>query len=147
MCFDTEGDWQATINEWSGVRGSQSKCIECRSEIPDGAWRLHIFQQEHEECQICEYEDGEPCAEGDHDYGESFVGDVCRECCLVRAAINELEEQEGCPSYSREPLFGTLWEELQADKRWGENHYVRFAMQRFPELANHGMCAVLSAKE
>ncbi len=147
MCFDTEGDWQATINEWSGVRGPRSHCTECGAEIPEGAWRLHIHQQESEECTICEYEEGEYREDCDHDYGESFDGDVCRECCLVRAAIYELEEKEGCPSYSREPLFGTLWEELQQDKKWGENHYVRYAMERYPELANHGMCAVLSAKD
>ena len=90
MCFDHSGaEWMATISEWTYERTDKAaKCDECYTEIAPGDWRCTIHQQEHEMCQICEddwserydeQEDGsapEPCAEGEHDYGEAKVTEV-----------------------------------------------------------------------
>lgn len=96
---------------------------------------MHTYQQENEECRNCEYEDGPPCENDEHDYGETFTGDTCRECLLLLAAIYDLEAKEKCPEFSRQPLGCMLGEELDQDKRYGHNQYIPYALKMFPELA------------
>lgn len=140
MCFSNEGNWCATIQVdtfWRGLEDTPVSCHECGRTIAAGEWRKHIYQQENEECRICEYEDGPPCEDDEHDYGKTYSGNTCRECLLVLAAIYDLEAKENCPEYSRQPLGGELYEELDNDIRYGHNQYVPHALAMFPELKNH----------
>jgi len=143
MCFYNDNyDWTAAINELSGIRLEVPKrnCHECGRAILAGEWCEYIYQQENEECQICEDEcsyyyndeaDKETCK---HDYGEKYTGYICRECCLVLAAIYDREEREGCPEHSRQPSAGNLYYELQEDR---DGVYVAHAIALFPELQSH----------
>lgn len=138
MCFSSEADWYASINVETYWQGDKPcTCEECGREIAVGEWRKNLEQQEREECQICEYEDGEPCADDDHDYGETYSGDTCRECLLVLAAIYEIEEIEKCPEHSRQPQGCQLYDELQHNIDARGPNYVGYAMLRFPELTRH----------
>lgn len=150
MCFDYDADWNAEINEEIYHRVPvEEKCWECHSIIPAGAWRYHLEQQEYEACQICEDdcsedyrggEDGEPaepCPDGEHEYGETFSASLCVGCCKIRAAMYDLEAQEGCPEHSRTPPIGVLSEELSMDRMYNDSHYTKRALEMFPELAGH----------
>lgn len=163
MCFyNDDYDWSAEVNDVTFVRTEKlNVCEECRRRIEPGEWRRRIEQREHEECQICEdsYSDDYISADADsydtkqehaealaelaehkHSYGETYSGATCRECCLLLAAIYDLEEKEGCPEYARQPLGGTLREELHEEAYGRESTYVKHAVEMFPELAEHSIC-------
>lgn len=139
MCFNNDYDWYADISD---VRdwplGRPTSCHECCAPIGYGDWRRHIFQQEHEECQWCEYEElaeaDEPCET--HDYGETFECDLCRDCCKILAAIEAVETDEECPPHARQPAIGELVEALSYDE---DSRYARRAVAMFPELKSSRM--------
>lgn len=137
MCFDNGNcDWYAAIQNVTDGTGKTSRCYECGNAIADGEWRRSVFQQEHEECQRCEWEeledDDEPCV--DHDYGETFSCDICEPCLKLLKAIEAVEADEGCPDYARQPMFGDLHEAMDYDD---SGRYSRRALSMFPELAGH----------
>ena len=59
MCFyHGDYDWSASVVEKdSGPTSKDIGCDECCQKIKAGEWRLHIFMQEHEECERCAYSD------------------------------------------------------------------------------------------
>ena len=116
MCFDNGCcDWTADIHEETRQRSNKLRhCYECRQEIAEGDWFTHIYQQEHEEChcEICElnaYDESDfPKEECEQYFGETFECDYCEDCRLIRHAIYQVEKDEGCPEYARQPLYGEL---------------------------------------
>lgn len=158
MCFyNDDYDWCAEVHDEHYVRSElPTKCFDCNRAIKAGEWIREIFQLEHEECQICEdpesdlYEDPDEIDEAEgmygpgehpHYFGESFHGVVCRECCLIRAAIYDLEEKEGCPEDARQPAIGELTETMCEDRsKWGDRKYTKHAIEMFPELSSFKLC-------
>ncbi len=158
MCFyDDDCDWTAEVHDDRYVRCEKpERCFDCNRNIKAGEWIWEIFQLEHEQCQICEdfdselYEDPDEIDEAEgmfgpgehpHYYGESWHGVVCRECCLIRRAIYDLEEKEGCPEYARQPAIGELSEVMHDDQSsWGDKKYTRHACAMFPELFGTVLC-------
>lgn len=151
MCFYNDNyDWIANLWLVMGSRAeADCRCYECRRAIRAGEWRTHVYQQEYEECRICEddpddsglYDPGQDPATCQHDYGETFSCDICRECSLILAAIYDLEERERCPEYARQPMYGELRDELWEDRRHGSGEYSRHALELYPELSNHELLA------
>lgn len=155
MCFyDDDCDWLVQVSEENYSRcETADECCDCNRPIQSGEWCRQIYQLEYEECQICEdvesglYEDPDEVDEAEgiygpgehpHYFGQSWQGTICRECCLVREAIWDLEEKEGCPPYARQPLLGGLREVIHDDlSKWGTRKYVTHAKEMFPELASH----------
>ena len=139
MCFDTsDTDWIATINEVTdGTPDAEACCLECGATIGAGEWRRHIFQQECEGCRRCEWEeldeDEEPCVE--HDYGETFSGDICETCVKILDAIKAVELDAGCAEWESQPLYGELSQEMMNEKlydpQWRYHTRVR---EMFPGL-------------
>ncbi|MGB0971800.1 MAG: hypothetical protein ACPGVG_12680 [Mycobacterium sp.] len=133
MCFyNDDYDWTASVSEVTDlVSGHASRCCECGCGIEPGQWRRHIWQQQYEECQVCEYgEADEACVK--HDYGETYATDVCRECTWLLAAIEAVEADEGCPEYARQPPSGELAEHMRnPDSR----RYWDRALEMHPQLA------------
>jgi hypothetical protein len=154
MCFyNDDYDWTAEDHDERHVQAeAECKCHDCHRRIALGEWVRRIEQYEHEQCQICEddrsdlYEDpNDICPEegvygpGEHPcyYGEHWLGFICRECLLLREAIYDLEEKEGCPEDARQPAYGELQEALS----YGDE-YARHALAMFPELASHAYCSI-----
>ena len=152
MCFDNDADWYADVaTVIDGPNERATTCHECGAKIESGAWRRHIDMREHEQCQCCEDELGaewrdgiEPCGEGQHDYGQTFVADLCQGCCHLLAAIEAVERDEGCPEHARQPAYGELGEAIRDDVLYGESRYFTRAVSDQPELANHPL--VLAVK-
>ena len=155
MCFCNNYDWRANVNETTFAQSDKpSRCYECGRDILAGEWRQEVFQQEHEQCQICEdsfsdlfidldLDDDEEwrqklmaeLAEHKHDYGETFSCTICRECCLLLESIYDREAKEGCPEHSRQPMFGELSDAVSY------GGYGEHAVAMFPELARHKFLA------
>lgn len=143
MCFDNDhGDWTASVCEVTkSDSGNATRCTECGGSIAPNEWRKNIHLQEHESCQICEddwsdyYDPEADKATCKHDYGEHYFYVRCRGCETILKAIEEHEENEGCPAHARRPLLGeladTLWEHEQS------NVYIGLALDRDPSLVNH----------
>lgn len=137
MCFYNDNyDWYASICDVAdGPSDKPSKCYECGESIQSGEFRRHIFQQQHEECRRCEWEelgdDEEPCEH--HDYGETFDCDLCESCVKVLRAIEAVEADEGCPPHARQPGYGEL---LDAIWEGDGKRYRDRAVSMFPELAS-----------
>ena len=152
MCFDYDADWCAEVaTVIDGPNERAATCFECGAKIEPGAWRRHIDQREHEQCQWCEDELGaewregvEPCGDGEHDYGQMFVADLCQGCCQLLAAIESVERDDDCPEYARQPAYGELGEAIRDDVLYGDGRYLARAVLDDPELANHPL--VLAAK-
>lgn len=118
MCFSDNYDWTAQcVHEAYEPTLQRRVCCECRCHIPAGEWCHYLWMQEREECRDCEFED-EPCANDKHDYGETYEGWTCAECQLLREAIKEVEEDEGCFGYGSQPAVGEMYESVDD---WG--HY------------------------
>jgi hypothetical protein len=145
VCFyNDDYDWIASINDTTCVQGTVAdRCYECRRPIDAGEWRVSIYQQEHEACQICEDEDSDEFDqqihqnECIHDFGETFSAVICRQCSLLREAIYDLERIENCPEHARQPRIGALQDEMGED----DGKYARHAVAIFPELSTHKLCA------
>jgi hypothetical protein len=155
MCFyNDDCDWVAECQDERHVKAEdRCRCVDCHRRIAAGEWVRRIEQSEHECCQICEdsesllYEypdEYEPESgmygptEHPHYYGEHWLGFICRECLLLREAIWDLEEKEGCPVDSRQPAYGELDEVMHEDQaHWGNRQYTNHALQLFPSLAWH----------
>lgn len=143
MCFyNDDYEWYASIVEVDHVRCvGDAKCYECGREISSHEWRRHTFQQESEECQICEdecsgsYDSEQDKATCEHEYGETFECNTCRECCLMLEAIYDLELIEGCPEHARQPAYGELEQVLFDERDSGLFYDYRLhALNRFPQL-------------
>lgn len=141
MCFSNEHDWYADVTDESFCRNAgDARCFECGEFIADGDWRYKCHQQEHEDCLICgvyndNYDDTVMRDFCEHDYGETFDAEICRECLLTLAAIYDLEEIEGCPEDSRQPMFGELLQVLTNEWVYGDEFkYRRHALEKYPEL-------------
>lgn len=155
MCFYYDDyDWSAEINEESHIRcDAPCKCFDCNRMVTSGEWVRRIFQLQSELCWICEDSESDlyeypdeyepesgmygptehPCY-----FGESWLGFICRECCLLREAIYDVEEKEGCPYDARQPAFGELAEVFQEDTAaWGDRKYTDHALRMFPSVAWH----------
>lgn len=136
MCFYDDADWYASVCDVTeGPADKPCQCWECGAKIKPGDMRKHVYQQEHEECQRCEYEeldeDEEPCET--HEYGEIFECNLCDACCKILRAIYAVEEDEGCPEYARQPMFGELKEAIWNDD---DGRYAQRAVAMFPELSS-----------
>lgn len=129
MCFVHDYDWCASVEVVLGTRGSAGRCIDCGRRIAPDEWRLHVYQQEYEECQACEWEDVPACEDGEHDYGETFACDICRECCEWREAIRSAEIDAGCHEDESQPAYGELLDAIYWDctGRYAWAHYWRRA--------------------
>lgn len=140
MCFyHDDYDWIAEICETTaGVSPLAAKCDECGKRILAFEWRCHVYQQEHEECQRCEYEelepDDEPCQT--HDYGETFNYDRCEDCDKIIRAIEQYELREGCKPHESRPALCDLKEELNPWNRDDAPLYAAVAIEMFPELGD-----------
>lgn len=151
MCFYSDDyDWYAEIHDETHVRvDAACKCHDCNRRIAAGEWARRVEQLQHECCQICEdsesdlyeYPDAiEPengfygPTEHPHYYGEHWLGFICRDCLLLREAIYDLEEKEGCPEHARQPAYGELDEAFEYDD---ELKYSDHAKRMFPVLAWH----------
>ncbi len=143
MCFENEGEWCARIDtkEEKPVE-SPCWCLECNQDIPIGIIALHVFQQEEEECQCdaCQYRDGDedwsiPAVGCTKDFGQTFEGVVCQDCCKLLKAIRALEIEEGCPEFAQQPLYGELHEVFCDHEQSFE--YARKAVEMFPEVRTH----------
>lgn len=144
MCF-SNGDygWTAEVQvNTSGCSPLQCKCYECRAIIAPYEWRVHIYQQEYEECQRCECEklddDDELCDElcDEHDYGETFEYVRCETCDKILRAIEAFEAREGCPVDERRPALCDLKDELNRWNRDDAPLYAAIAIEAYPELAS-----------
>lgn len=139
MCFyNDDYDWYASVCETTdGASDTETACHECGEKIAAGQWRRHVYQQEHDECQRCEWEqlddDEEPCEQ--HDYGETYDYDCCESCEKILKAIEALEAEEDCPEHSRRPSLCGLYDEAICEDDDGK--YRAKAIAMFPELANH----------
>jgi hypothetical protein len=139
MCFDHDlAGWYAEIQDVTeGVSETPTRCDECFSQIGRGAWRRHIYQQESEICRLCEEEDGDRCPDGECDYGETYAHDICSRCCQLLKAIEAVEEAEGCPPHSRQPLLGELWDVMRDEYNCAASlKYARKAVELFPDLGS-----------
>lgn len=135
MCFyNDDYDWIASVCDVTdGPAESPAKCYECHRRIAAGEWRRHVYQQEHEECSVCEQEEAdEPCEE--HDYGETFECNLCEACVKMLKAIEAVEIDEGCPWDARQPAYGELWEAIQYDEG---GKYRDRVLSMYPELSSH----------
>lgn len=162
MCFyNDDYDWVAEEHDERHVKvESACTCHDCSRSIRVGEWVRRIEQYEKECCQICEdsesdlYEDPDDIRPEDgmhgpgehaHYYGQHWLGFICRECLLLREAIWDLEEKEGCPVDARQPGYGELYEVMDEDQgRWGDRKYTDHAVQMFPSLARHPLCRIKS---
>jgi len=130
-CLDSESeaDWFVEVEEVTrGHEGGATRCLECGSEIAAGAWRQHVSQLESAECLVCA-----------HDYGEMFDCDLCLGCVLLRWAIEAVEQDEGCPPATRQPMYGYLADALH----YGGRRYLQRALRDFPHLTNHPLVQVV----
>jgi len=135
MCFYNDYDWYADVNDITeGETDEKQECHECGLVIHPGEWRRQVYQQEHEECHVCEFEDGPPCGDGNHDYGETYFYVCCRTCANILKAIEVSEAEAGCPPDARQPAYGELQETLWEDR---EGRYVRRAVEMFPGLQSN----------
>jgi len=158
MCFDNDHDWYASLSEdTTGPATESQRCDECRTKSAIGETCRRIYQQEHEECRICENdcsdefidrgemekllgtEDDEwarsqieTLHDHKHDYGETYEYYCCEACDKVRRAVVAREKQEGCPNDSQQPALGELWEALGEHDDRAE--YAKHALAMFPEL-------------
>lgn len=152
MCFyNDDCDWIANVTEETFSRADKEhRCYECGNRILTGEWYRHIHQQESESCLICEdledygdlYDPQQDPKTCEHNYGEHFDCNICRECCLILEAIRDLEEKEGCPPYARQPRIGELSDELHEHKRCLDFKYHLHARELFPELVENKLCAL-----
>ncbi len=135
MCFYADADWYASVTETDeGPAPKATKCSECRKPIAEGEWRYHVWQQEHEECQTREEKNhiGDDDEEvmihdcirdkAECEYGETFDYDCCISCKVLRNAIRQVEEAEGCTGNETEPALPCLFEDVSDGEGWG--HYV-----------------------
>jgi len=161
MCFYNDYDWCASLSEdTTGPATEPLRCDECSAEIKIGDICRHIYQQEHEECRICEDDCSEEFidrgemekllgTEDDewarsqletlhdhkHDYGETYEYYCCEACDKVRRAVVDREKIEGCPSDAQQPALGELWDALEEHD---DGHlYADHAIAMFPELAGN----------
>jgi hypothetical protein len=145
MCFyNDDYDWVASVQERSTIKATKRvHCIECSKLIMAGEECERIWQQEHEECQVCceygdDYDEDNPqdSTECDHDYGETFEGFTCQHCLSIIEAIRQVEVEEGCPEHAQRPSIGGLYEE--AFSRWNDDarKYASKVAEMFPELRN-----------
>lgn len=139
MCFyNDDYEWSASVHEETeGPAEKATRCYECGEPIAAGQWRRHIYQQEDEECRLCEQEEGfDP--ECQHDYGETFDYDRCEPCDKVLRAIEAVEKDEGCPEYSRQPMLGELRDVFVHPEDGNAMAYAERAVAMFPEVATVG---------
>lgn len=160
MCFfyDDDCDWIARVFEETTKTADKSlKCLECFGHIAPGEQYTHIHMQEYECCRVCDADtraewidangdwdsedwDGEtllpPCADGQHNFGHQDWHRICERCQKLLAAIQHVEEDDGCEGDEARPAIGQLreafWESDHADE------YIDRARQEFPELAMSG---------
>lgn len=131
MCFyHGDCDWSASVVETDeGPATKRTQCDECREWIEPGQWVRHIHQQEHERCQTCEDDsdynrfnfdpDNEDCKAGKHDYGKTFDYDCCERCARLLAAIEAVEEAEGCVGEETRPMLCWMYEQVgDSDDGW-----------------------------
>jgi hypothetical protein len=137
VCFYNDYEWTASIvQDEQTPTGDVVACEECGREITATQWRHRIFMQEHEECQICAYED-DPDPEHAHDYGEVFHYHRCLECDKILRAVEDHEAKEGCPPGERQPALGLMRESLMEFDQPARGAYAKHAREMFPELADN----------
>jgi hypothetical protein len=153
MCFyqSDDYDWFATINELSDVILDKPRhCTECGRSMKAGEPAVHLFQQEHEECDCC-YGDSGPCDcpknEDDEcieckceepNFGESCEDWQCLECNKFLKAIEQVETDEKCPPNERQPAWGQMVDSIREFEREDAIKYFRKAYKMYPELKASG---------
>jgi hypothetical protein len=127
MCFLHEYDWYASVSEESqGPLNVPTRCTECGRRLNSGEWALQIHQQEKECCDDCECDSSpdchcETCPDG-CDLGEVVDYTACEKCELIRKAIRDVEEAEGCIGDEAEPPRGMMVEGVNEGEGW--DHYL-----------------------
>ena len=140
MCFYNDADWYASVcDKEEGPASKSTRCDECGRPIAAGEWSLHIYQQEHEECQVCSewgdhYDESVIKDQCKHDYGEVFDYDRCQSCHEILAAIEDVEIKEGCPPHARRPMLCELRDVFCEHS--SAPLYAARAIEMFPQLAN-----------
>lgn len=143
MCFyNDDYDWIAEVEDATESHGGREcQCVDCGTRIDADEWRKTIEQRQYELCQICEDEFSDMFDEASskttcrHAYGETWHGEFCRGCVLLRQAVEAVERDEGCPSDARQPAYGDLYGSLiDHDER---EKYASRAVAMFSELATH----------
>lgn len=148
MCFTECGDsdWSASLieQEWK-IAHKVIKCHECRADIACNEEYLHIFMQENEYCWKCDPDSDEFIEDEDnpadpatceHDFGEEYTYKRCRGCDNFLNVIEKIEEEEGCPSYTRRPALESLLDTL-LDIGPECDRYVTAALEKHPELKDN----------
>lgn len=135
MCFYADYDdydWIAQVAETTeGVDVGKARCSECRHRILPGQWRRRVDMREREECRKCEEpEEYGECDGESHDYGEADTYFCCEVCETILAAIQAVEESEGCSGDSARPPQGQLRGDVHNGSGW--LHYMDAAARVLP---------------
>lgn len=148
MCFyNDDYDWYAEVQTVeTHVAKEIFACQECGQEIAVGESYRYIYQQEHEECQRCEWEqldpDDDPCEQ--HDYGETYHYRCCNQCQRILEIIQLIEIEEGCPPHAQQPGLGELSEVFSEHQ--SREQYAQRVLTLFPDLSGHVLLAPFLAK-
>jgi hypothetical protein len=146
MCFyyPDDYDWIARVNEWSQPTAEELlTCRECGADIKPGQKYRKLYQQEHEECQLCEdecsetYDEEHAKAGCDHDYGENYTYRRCNDCELMVECIAEVEAEQDCPPGTRRPPLEELEEAFNPCEHDDAPLYAQRVVEKHPHLAKH----------
>lgn len=141
MCFYADYDWYADIHEETCFQLDEPglPCDECGQLIPQGAWRVHVYQQENETCHQCDDLDSDEEHDGKCDYGETTDYNCCVECSKIIAGVEEYERRQGCPEGNRRPPLYSLYESVQQEHLDSEEllGICKAICDLSPEMENH----------
>lgn len=126
MCFYADYDWYPNVvEEAEGPSPARQQCDECHDWINAGEWRYDLHQERHESCLHCdpgeEFDDyfGRG-GDGKCDHGKTADYVCCERCWLLRKAIRQVEEREGCTGNEAEPPLEFLYEAVGDAGGWDE---------------------------
>lgn len=160
MCFyNDDYDWTAAVCEEDKRTASKPvRCMECRRLIPVGGAVVHVFLRQHEACKNCDeelreewdddYEGGPltPCADGKHDYGETYDYDRCEDCDQFLQAVQTAELEAGCRLNESRPPLEFMVEYIAEAGIEEARKYFKKARDLFPCLKESGFLGWLWRK-
>jgi hypothetical protein len=153
MCFLLDCDWHASVvHEEDRTATKEMNCLECSHKIQPGDSYHYVYQQEHEECQACEWAECE-CPDAldgkdrpqDHEcrcekpnYGESYEYWRCQECSKFLKAVQRAEVDAGCSVYESQPHYEDMIDEISDSGMDEAKRYFKRAAKDFPEIVKSG---------